>query len=84
MRNTFIAAALAAGALLSAQAPSALAQGWTPQGNVELIVPASAGQRRAKPRVVLIIDPTDASLNFVVVLLVKVLHHIELHIPATL
>lgn len=43
MRNTFIAAALAAGALLSAQAPSALAQGWTPQGNVELIVPASAG-----------------------------------------
>jgi len=43
MRNIFIAAALATSTLLSAHAPSALAQGWTPQGNVELIVPASAG-----------------------------------------
>ncbi|HEY9446177.1 MAG TPA: tripartite tricarboxylate transporter substrate binding protein [Burkholderiales bacterium] len=41
MRNIFVTAALAASALLLA--PVASAQGWAPAGNVELIVPASAG-----------------------------------------
>jgi putative tricarboxylic transport membrane protein len=43
MRNPFTSTVLVVGALLCGLAAHAHAQGWTPQGNVELIVPASAG-----------------------------------------
>jgi putative tricarboxylic transport membrane protein len=43
MRNPLTAAVFVAGALWCGLVAHAHAQGWTPQGNVELIVPATAG-----------------------------------------
>ena len=37
--------------------------------------------RGSEPRVVLVIDAADASLHFVVVLLIEIFHDIKLHIP---